>query len=126
MEDMLERLRLDPGSRTLGQLLQERQWAMQEISRLRAELGKIGSAPSRAKGIVLERQSNVRPADLASGQNPLRLIRAKDIRQMLGLSNSTIRRMTNEGRLPRPVRLGKRTTAWRLADIIAWQEQLVR
>jgi len=27
--DMLERLREDPGGRTLGQLLQERQWAVQ-------------------------------------------------------------------------------------------------
>jgi predicted RecB family nuclease len=26
MKDMFERLRLDPGSRTLGQLIQERQW----------------------------------------------------------------------------------------------------
>ena len=34
--DMLERLRDDPGSRTLGQLLQERQWALHEIERLSA------------------------------------------------------------------------------------------
>lgn len=43
MEDMLGRLRLDPGSWTLGQLLQERQWAAQEITRLRAEVAQLRS-----------------------------------------------------------------------------------
>jgi hypothetical protein len=47
MEDMLDRLRLDPGSRTLGQLLQERQWALQEITRLRAELLRTRRWPVR-------------------------------------------------------------------------------
>jgi len=46
--DMLERLRDDPGSRTLGQLLQERQWALQEIERLSAEVLRLGS-PSAGK-----------------------------------------------------------------------------
>lgn len=32
--EMFERLRADPDTRTLGQLLQERQWALHEIERL--------------------------------------------------------------------------------------------
>jgi hypothetical protein len=36
--DMLARLREDPGGRTLGQLLLERQWALQQIERLTGEL----------------------------------------------------------------------------------------
>ena len=43
--DMLERLRTDPGHRTLGELLQDRQWAVQEIERLRA----ASAAPSSAR-----------------------------------------------------------------------------
>lgn len=36
--DMLHRLEADPGSRTIGELLQERAWAVNEILQLRAEL----------------------------------------------------------------------------------------
>jgi len=32
--DMLDRLILDPGTRTLGELFQEREWAVSEIRRL--------------------------------------------------------------------------------------------
>lgn len=37
-EAMWERLKTDPSLRTLGELLQEREWAVQEIRRLRLEL----------------------------------------------------------------------------------------
>ena len=37
--DSLDRLRQDPGSRTLGELIQEWQWAVGEIERLRTLLG---------------------------------------------------------------------------------------
>ena len=39
--DMLDRLILDPGTRTLGELLQEREWAVGEIRRLRLDLGRL-------------------------------------------------------------------------------------
>ena len=34
---MWDRLKTDPGQRTLGELVQEREWAVQEIGRLRLE-----------------------------------------------------------------------------------------
>ena len=37
--DIADRLRLDPGQRTLGQLLQDREAALHEILRLRKRLG---------------------------------------------------------------------------------------
>jgi hypothetical protein len=37
---MLERRRMDPGKRTFDELVQERQWELSEILRLRAELGR--------------------------------------------------------------------------------------
>ena len=97
------------GSRTLGQLLQERQWAAQEISRLRAELSRIQSAHTP---VPLKVGRPVRAAPEAAGGavNPLRLVRAKELRQMLGLSNSTLWRMTGEGSLPKPVRVGSLET----------------
>jgi hypothetical protein len=36
-QDMLDLLRLDPGTRTMGELVQEREWAYGEITRLRRE-----------------------------------------------------------------------------------------
>jgi prophage regulatory protein len=58
--------------------------------------------------------------------NPLRFVRPKELKAILGLSNSTIWRMTKEGRFPKPVNLGERATAWRMADILAWQESVTR
>lgn len=44
-------------------------------------------------------------------RNPNRLIRMKELRQMIGLGPSTIYKMMGEGRFPRSVHLGERTTA---------------
>ena len=46
--DMFEQLKVDPGRRTLGELLQERAWAVQEIARLREEIVRLESRPVRA------------------------------------------------------------------------------
>ncbi|MDZ7840407.1 MAG: hypothetical protein U5R46_06230 [Gammaproteobacteria bacterium] len=39
--DILDRLRIDPGQRTLGQLLQDREAAAHEIRKLQAELERL-------------------------------------------------------------------------------------
>ena len=122
--DMLERLREDPGNRTLGQLLQERQWALQEIERLTEELLRQRSVPAPKapfQEIIDEAESARRAQAL---RNPNRLIRMKELRQLLGLGHSTLYKMIGEGRFPRPVRLGERAVAWRLADVEAWQRTL--
>lgn len=122
--DMLERLREDPGARTLGRLLQGRQWALQEIERLTDEVLRLRSQPAAkasSREIVSETEAARRTQAL---RDPNRLIRMKELRQLLGLGPSTIYRMMGEGRFPRSVHLGERTTAWRLADIEAWQANL--
>jgi hypothetical protein len=39
--DMLDRLSLDPGTRTLGELLQEREWVVSEIRHLRVDVDRF-------------------------------------------------------------------------------------
>lgn len=48
-EDLLDRLRGDPGLRTLGQLIQEREAAFIEIARLRREVERLTNPP-RSRG----------------------------------------------------------------------------
>jgi hypothetical protein len=65
--EMLERLRLDPGSRTVGELFQERQWAVQEIERLR-DLGSREASTS-ARCVAAARAHKMdRPAALEALQ----------------------------------------------------------
>ncbi|MEA3139758.1 MAG: hypothetical protein QOK23_1927 [Gammaproteobacteria bacterium] len=45
--DMLDRLCLDPGTRTLGELMQEREWAVGEIRRLRTVSEAVAQKRSR-------------------------------------------------------------------------------
>jgi prophage regulatory protein len=122
--DMLERLRLDPGTRTLGELLQERQWAIHEVERLADEVLRLKSqASERAPSARLVDEAELaRRAQALS--NPNRLIRMKELRQLLGLGPSVIYKMMGEGHFPRSVHLGERTVAWRLADVEAWQAGL--
>ena len=51
-----------------------------------------------------------------------RLIRLKEIKQLTGLSGSTIYKYVSEDRFPKVVRLGERSVAWRGEDILAWQQ----
>lgn len=52
--------------------------------------------------------------------SPDRLIRAKELRQMLGNpSLSTIYRWVSQGILPEPRRISPRFVAWRFSDIEA-------
>ena len=51
---------------------------------------------------------------------PQKLIRSRDIAMVVGLSRSQIYVAMNEGTFPRPVRIGKRTVAWRSDEIAAW------
>ncbi len=49
-------------------------------------------------------------------------IRRFNLPEMLGVSLSTIDRWVRDGVLPQPVKLGVRTTAFRLSDIQDWLE----
>ena len=49
-----------------------------------------------------------------------RLLRMRDVVQIVGVSDKTIYRLMKEGLFPRSVRIGPNSVAWRKSDIIAW------
>lgn len=44
------------------------------------------------------------------------------IPHLIPISAATLWRMVQDGRFPRPVKLGPRITAWRVEDVCAWSE----
>jgi prophage regulatory protein len=123
-DDILERLRFDPGQRTLGQLLQEREAAAYEIERLR-------SAKERLEARDRMRVSNdrVTPPPAISVEKTTQpafragtLLRIADVCEWLGISRTTVYLLLSKGSFPEPVRLGSRTVRWRVDAIEAWRE----
>ena len=48
---------------------------------------------------------------------------AEEVAARFGVSKDSIWRWRREGDFPRPVKLGGRTTRWRLSDIEEWESQ---
>lgn len=98
-KDILDHLRMDPGQRTLGQLLQDREAAAHEIERLRLEIQRLQSEGGMqqlkgAKNVTLE------TTEVGTKRPPFRpgtLIRIAAVCELLGLSRSTIYRLLSEG-----------------------------
>jgi prophage regulatory protein len=120
MRDVLEELMLDAGSRTVGELIQERAWAAQEINLLRLELAKLRDSRVRAARASVDRENT---GGRTTPESLHRLVRLSELTQMMGVSRSTIYLMVKQGRFPQPVHFG-RTSAWRLTDIVGWQDAL--
>lgn len=121
--DMLDRLTPGPGTRTLGELLQEREWAVGEIRRLRLDVSRL-SRKHEARRI--EREISEEAVDkkrLDPALNAQRLIRLAEVATMLGIGRSTIYKYVGEGSFPAPVKVGFRSVRWKLADVLAWREQ---
>ena len=120
--DMFDAMRADFGHRTLGELLQERQWAVDEISRLRDEVIRLAS---RRVDTARPASSQKFPA-ARDFDDPLisrRFLRLSDVESLVGLSRSTIYWLIAERRFPAQIRVGPRAVRWRAADILAWQDQ---
>lgn len=123
-DDILERLRIDPGQRTLGQLLQDREAAAHEIGRLRSEIDRFGAA----RATQLSQQARkMESKGTTTDQNqaafrPGSLLRLTDVCKLLGLSRSSIYKRLSEGSFPKPVRLGPMTVRWRVDAIEAWRD----
>ena len=88
--DLLGRLQADPGTRTFGELVQERQWALQEIHRLRALLAREETARSR-----YVQRSEKRPKEEADPTDkprihPAQFLSLAEITKHFDLSRSTI------------------------------------
>jgi len=118
--DMLGQMRIEPGHRTLGELLQERQWAVHEISRLRDEIVRLSTRHAM-------RVPETNSAPTRVGEEPMyllaahRFLRISDVKKLVALSGSTIYRLVGEGAFPAGVHFGPRTVRWRAKDILAWQ-----
>ena len=119
VSEMLQSLRLDPGTRTLGELLQERQWAVMEIERL-GRLVDGGNfqptAPHRLPAPEARRND-----DEASMQVP-ELLRTKEVCSRFGFAPSTVYRMVKLNGFPKPLQVGGRAVRWRYSEIKAWLE----
>jgi prophage regulatory protein len=51
---------------------------------------------------------------------PERILRLKELRQVVGLSRSTIYELIKRGEFPKPIHLSTRTSGWLWTDINEW------
>jgi prophage regulatory protein len=122
--DILQRLRIDPSQRTLGQLLQDREAAALEIERLRVEINRRESPATHGTSGRTPRHRRTNSVD-PSREAPFRagsLIRLVDVCRFLSISRSTVYKRLSERSFPEPVHLGPRTVRWRVDDIEAWRD----
>jgi hypothetical protein len=82
--DMLDRLCMDPGTRTLGELMQEREWAAWEIRRLRRDVAQL-SRKREARRIEGEMEQT---GGLDPKLNAQRLLRLAEVSTTVGLKRS--------------------------------------
>ncbi len=52
-----------------------------------------------------------------------RLLRRKEVEQMVSLSRASIYRLADSGDFPHPIRVGPRAVRWRLGDIEQWMSE---
>lgn len=75
-------------------------------------------------GPEVEDKQDRSPENLASvvGKRapPLRLLRRTEVEARTGLSRSTIYLWMQQGRFPKPVKIGAKVVAWRQGDIDLW------
>jgi prophage regulatory protein len=119
--EMLDRLCLDPGTRTIGELIQDLEWAVGEIRRLRMDVSRL-SRKQEAKRIEKEMyEDRVDETRLDPALNAQRLIRLAEVATIVGLKRSAIYKYVSEGRFPAPIKVGIRSVRWRMVDILAWR-----
>lgn len=110
---------MDPGTRTIGELMQEREWAVWEIRRLRRDVGGL-SRKKEAARIEGEMDHSQHEA-----LNVQRLLRLAEVSTMVGLGHTSIYNYIADGKFPAPVRIGIRGVRWKLSDVLAWQAKRV-
>lgn len=128
MSALLNRLRADPGTKTFGELIQEREAAANEIERLSLQLSQLGSE-ARSARLSTQYIEAPRSAQIASARMSWRdcaLLRMEDVTRIVGLSRSTIYGRMAEGTFPRSLQVSERAVRWRSADIAAWLSDLSR
>ena len=116
--DIVAQLSLDPGQRTFGQLMQDREAAAHEIRRLRHEVERLSATRGSHLAAV-----DAGHTPTAGNPSPA-LIRLAELSKLLGVARSTIYKWMTEGSFPRPVRVSERAVRWRPEDIEEWRTRL--
>lgn len=52
-------------------------------------------------------------------------LRLKQVKSLIGLCRSSIYNMINEGKFPRPVRLGPQSVAWLQSEVQLWMSERI-
>ena len=58
-------------------------------------------------------------------QSSTRFLRLPEVREMTGLSTSTIYRWMSEGTFPKQIQLGSRSVVWLESDVTKWMDQRI-
>ena len=117
-DDIIVQLRLDPGTRTIGELIQERAAAAHKILQLQAE-------NDRLRGSLVGEPHQKHP-DQSSKQmyRAGTLINLKQVCESIGLSRSTVYKRVSDGTFPPPLRVGLRSVRWEVKTIEDWRNGL--
>lgn len=118
-DDVLERLKLDAGTRILGELIQERQMAVSEILHLRS---LIFERPRDDRSTAYGKDDA--PAAPLPQKNQAELLSLKDVCAVVSLARSTIYGLLKAGKFPPPVQVSARSVRWRRIEIDRWQSNL--
>jgi len=62
-------------------------------------------------------------SDIQTVATPSRLLRPRELRALLGVSGTTLWRMTKRGSFPAPIRISPGCVGWRADDVQAWLAQ---
>lgn len=52
--------------------------------------------------------------------SPAQLLTVAETASLVGISERTVRRMADDGRMPKPIRMGTRLCRWKRTDLEAW------
>lgn len=119
MQSLIERLRTDFARKTLGELIQEREAAAFEIERLTRELIRCSERVPATRGPRPQQPPLAQYVD--KGQADARkLLRLRDVCEMIGLSRSSIYLAMDRRGFPRPLRIGTRAVRWKAIDVASW------
>lgn len=119
--DILDRLRIDPGQCTLGQLLQDREAAAHEIKKLQVEIERLRTVRVSKKSGA---EASAKAATIDRGFRAGALIRISEVCDLVGVCRATIYRWVSEGTFPPPVRISEQSVRWKIDDIEAWRDAL--
>lgn len=52
-----------------------------------------------------------------------KIIRKKELFNLIGLSDTTVWRLERKGKFPKRLRLGAKSVGWRYTDVLSWIEK---